>query len=132
VGVETTFQSVALFTKDETSQFVSQLLHLFRVMGAMGESALVLTGIFVRAPLHCVPAAKVGLPGAAARKPAAHGNVFLMLLRHDSAALARAARVGLSAKSCPDTCLVFRRQMGRMESLQNVAKPSGVLNFHHS
>ena len=40
----------------------------------MDESALVLTGIFVRAPLHYVPAAKIGLPGAAAREPAAQGR----------------------------------------------------------
>jgi hypothetical protein len=73
--------------------------------------------------LRCIASQqpKPGLLVAAAREPAAQGNVFLMLLRHDSAALARAARVGLSAKSCPDTCFVVRRQMGRLESLQNVA-----------
>jgi hypothetical protein len=35
------------------------------------------------------------------KKPAAQGNVFLTLLRHDSAALARYARAGLTAKVVP-------------------------------
>ena len=34
------------------------------------------------------------------------GKRFFAFLRHDSAALARGARVGLIAKSCPDTCFV--------------------------
>jgi hypothetical protein len=41
---------------------------------------------------------------------------LLMLLRHDSAALARGARVGLTAKSCPDTCFVVLRQLKTMAS----------------
>ena len=57
------------------------------------------TDLFVRAPLHCVPAAKIGLPGAAARKPAAQGTLSsLAYPALTSAARKRASgRAGLTS-----------------------------------
>jgi hypothetical protein len=41
------------------------------------------TDFFVRASLHCVPAARIGLPGAAAREPSAERkSLFLLLTQH--------------------------------------------------
>jgi hypothetical protein len=62
--------------------------------------------IFIRAPLRCARASQdQALPEQLRRKEL----FFAALYGHDSAALARGARFALTAKSCPDTCLVCRK-----------------------
>ena len=73
----------------------------------VGRSRRFGTEFFVRAPLRCFPAAKPGLLGAAAREPAAQGNVFCDALTarlRSPCSLTLAS--GKKKKSCTDTCLV--------------------------
>jgi hypothetical protein len=76
----------------------------------MRSSAVGTAQIFLCA-LRCVASrrAKSGSPGAAAREPAAQGGILFVVFMARLAALACCVRVGLNAKSRPDTCRVGRK-----------------------
>jgi len=69
------------------------------------------TDFFVRAPLHCVPARQNRACWEQLRASLRRSEMsFLTLLRHDSAALARYARAGLTAKvvrSAPEVAYLW-------------------------